>query len=147
MSFLTMAADLRSAVVEHHAVPRVLVVEPHAGIRHALLRLLRTYGLTVAEAADASGAFQAVQEWRPTVVVLEPRLADPAPDGQQLLRQMVAMDRRLKVVIYTGGEVDAAGLLSAGAYRVQRKGLGTAPGLLGEIGDAAAAYWQEPPDS
>lgn len=147
MNFIALAADLRAAVAEYQAGPRVLVVEPHAGIRQALLRLLRTHGLTVAEAADASGALQAVRDWHPTVVVLEPRLANPDPDGRRLIRLLLAIDRRLKVVAYTGAEVDAAGLLRAGTFRVLRKGLGTAPDLLGEIDAAATAYWHLPAES
>jgi DNA-binding NtrC family response regulator len=99
--------------------PRVLVVDPNATIRRAMVELLRLHELTVAEAADADGALTCLREWRPTVAVVDPRLRN-GDTWLHVLRLLQAMDPRLEVIISAAANdpLPAAEARSAGAFAV-----------------------------
>ena len=65
------------------AAQRVLIVEDDESARVGLTELTRTWGFTVAAAADGEEALAKVTEFRPTIIVSD--LVMPRMDGLQLL--------------------------------------------------------------
>lgn len=67
-------------------LPRMLVVDDDAKIRHLVVSYLRSEGWEVAEADDGEGAVRMVRERRPDLVILD--VVMPGMDGIEALRQI-----------------------------------------------------------
>jgi CheY-like chemotaxis protein len=65
---------------------RVLIVDDHEGMRKALTRLIRTWGHTVAVAAEGRAALSQISGFKPDVVVLDISL--PGMNGVELVRRV-----------------------------------------------------------
>ena len=65
---------------------RVLIVDDHEGMRKALTRLIRTWGHTVAVAAEGRTALSQISGFQPDVVVLDISL--PGMNGVELVRRV-----------------------------------------------------------
>ena len=103
----------------------VLVVEDHAGLRHALREGLTAYGFAVHEAADAAAAYALAPELTPDLVLLDWVLPG-GDDGIEACRRLRALAPASRVVILTGLDVDdddERSARDAGACTVLRKGL------------------------
>jgi CheY-like chemotaxis protein len=96
---------------------KVLVVEDDALARRALVDLLRSWGCTVIEAADAQEAQQALSSGcRPDIVASDIRL----PDGQSgidLLRRTRATLGRDIAAFLISGDTDSHVIMAASAAR------------------------------
>jgi DNA-binding NtrC family response regulator len=89
------------------AAQRVLIVEDDESARLGLTELVRTWGFTVAAAADGEQALTAVTEFRPTIVVSD--LVMPRMDGLQLLAALGDDLAHLYFVLLTAqGTVETA---------------------------------------
>jgi len=106
------AADVR---------PRVLVVDDDSGVRYTLREILEAEGLEVAEAEDGQAAIEAVEAFRPELVLTDLRM--PRLDGLELLRRLAARAPAPRVVLITahGSERQAVEAMKAGAYDYFRK--------------------------
>ncbi len=80
--------------------PHVLVVDDDPQVRDTLRLVLEGAGLTVAEAADGTGALAAVNEW--TEVVLLDMNLPGQPDGLGCLKRLRKRDADLKIVMVSG---------------------------------------------
>lgn len=82
---------------------RVAVVEDHPLLRSAVVRMLEPAGFQACgEAATAEEGYALVGRQRPDVVIVDIRLPDAT--GIELTRRLLARDRRVGVVIYTGSD-------------------------------------------
>ena len=89
------------------AVQRVLIVEDDESARVGLTELARTWGFTVASAADGEEALAKVTEFRPTIIVSD--LVMPRMDGLQLLGALGDDLAQLYFVLLTAqGTVETA---------------------------------------
>ncbi len=68
---------------------RVLVVDDEPDARDLLNHALRSYGAEVWVAASARAGLDALQQWRPDVVVAD--IGMPSEDGYELIREMRAL--------------------------------------------------------
>ena len=64
----------------------MLIVDDHEGMRKALTRLIRTWGHTVAVAAEGRTALSQISGFQPDVVVLDISL--PGMNGVELVRRV-----------------------------------------------------------
>jgi DNA-binding NarL/FixJ family response regulator len=79
-------------------MPRVLIVDDHAGFRAMARRLLQAAGYdVVGEAADGASAMQSVRQLRPDLVLLDIQLPDV--DGCDVARWLAAEDSPPAVVL------------------------------------------------
>jgi CheY-like chemotaxis protein len=79
----------------------VLVVEDNEAVRAQLVGTLSSQGLTVRAAANGHKALQALQTWRPKVMITD--LYMPEMEGLELIRLTRTMWRELKIVAMSGG--------------------------------------------
>jgi signal transduction histidine kinase len=79
---------------------RVLIVEDHADVRHALRTLLEHDGHTVYEAVDGAEGIEAAERLKPDVVLIDIGL--PRVDGYQVAQAIRAKLGRLRLVAVTG---------------------------------------------
>ena len=79
---------------------RVLIVEDHADVRHALRTLLEHDGHTVYEAVDGAEGIDAAERLKPDVVLIDIGL--PRVDGYQVAQAIRAKLGRLRLVAVTG---------------------------------------------
>jgi len=79
---------------------RVLIVEDHADVRHALRTLLEHDGHTVFEAIDGAEGIDAAERLKPDVVLIDIGL--PRMDGYQVAQAIRARLGRLRLVAVTG---------------------------------------------
>jgi CheY-like chemotaxis protein len=79
---------------------RVLIVEDHADVRHALRTLLEHEGHVVFEAIDGAEGIEAAERLKPDVVLIDIGL--PRVDGYQVAQALRAKLGRLRLVAVTG---------------------------------------------
>jgi len=116
----------------------ILLVDDHPVVREGYRRLLeRTPGYRViAEASDASSAYQAYQKTKPDVVVMD--LSLPGIGGIEALRHIRQWDRDARVLIFTmhSGAQFALKAFEAGAAGYVTKGSDAAE-LVNSVGIVA----------
>jgi len=87
----------------------VLVVDDEADIRELVSGVLEDEGYSVRSAADSSGALEAIDDRRPSLVLLDVWLQGSKLDGLQLLEQIKGRDPTLPVLMISGhGNLDTA---------------------------------------
>ena len=87
----------------------VLVVDDEADIRELVAGVLEDEGYTVRTAADSTGALEAIEERRPSLVLLDVWLQGSKLDGLQILEQVKRRDPTLPVIMISGhGNLDTA---------------------------------------
>ena len=87
----------------------VLVVDDEADIRELVSGVLEDEGYSVRSAADSSGALDAIDDRRPSLVLLDVWLQGSKLDGLQLLEQIKQRDPTLPVLMISGhGNLDTA---------------------------------------
>jgi two-component system nitrogen regulation response regulator NtrX len=87
----------------------VLVVDDEADIRELVSGVLEDEGYLVRTAADSSGALDAVDERRPSMVLLDVWLQGSRLDGLQLLQEIKRRDTSIPVLMISGhGNLDTA---------------------------------------
>src|SRR4030095_14120414 len=87
----------------------VLVVDDEADIRELVAGVLEDEGYAVRSAADSNGALDAIDERRPSLVLLDVWLQGSKMDGLQLLEQIKRRDPTLPVLMISGhGNLDTA---------------------------------------
>jgi two-component system nitrogen regulation response regulator NtrX len=87
----------------------VLVVDDEADIRELVAGVLEDEGYTVRTAADSTSALEAIEDRRPSLVLLDVWLQGSRLDGLQLLEQVKSRDPTLPVIMISGhGNLDTA---------------------------------------
>ena len=87
----------------------VLVVDDEADIRDLVAGVLEDEGYTVRTAADSTSALDAIEERRPSLVLLDVWLQGSKLDGLQILEQVKRRDQTLPVIMISGhGNLDTA---------------------------------------
>jgi two-component system nitrogen regulation response regulator NtrX len=87
----------------------VLVVDDEADIRELVSGVLEDEGYAVRTAADSTGALEAIDERRPSMVLLDVWLQGSRMDGLQLLQEIKRRDSTLPVLLISGhGNLDTA---------------------------------------
>src|SRR6476620_695665 len=87
----------------------VLVVDDEEDIRDLVAGVLEDEGYTVRTAADSTSALDAVEDRRPSLVLLDVWLQGSRLDGLQLLEAMKSRDPTLPVIMISGhGNLDTA---------------------------------------
>ncbi len=87
----------------------VLVVDDEADIRDLVAGVLEDEGYTVRTAADSTSALDAIEERRPSLVLLDVWLQGSRLDGLQILEQVKRRDPTLPVIMISGhGNLDTA---------------------------------------
>jgi two-component system nitrogen regulation response regulator NtrX len=87
----------------------VLVVDDEADIRELVAGVLEDEGYSVRSAADSTGALDAIDDRRPSLVLLDVWLQGSKLDGLQLLEQIKKRDATLPVLMISGhGNLDTA---------------------------------------
>ena len=87
----------------------VLVVDDEADIRELVSGVLEDEGYSVRSAADSNGALEAIDDRRPSLVLLDVWLQGSKLDGLQLLEQIKGRDPTLPVLMISGhGNLDTA---------------------------------------
>ncbi len=78
----------------------VLIVEDDSAFASSLRDVLEAHGLSVACAADAVAAVEAVQRFRPDVVLLDLKL--PVSNGYEVQRELRQLDPNVTILLMTG---------------------------------------------
>ncbi|MCF2514207.1 sigma-54 dependent transcriptional regulator [Sphingomonas sp. G124] len=87
----------------------VLVVDDEADIRELVSGVLEDEGYAVRSAADSSAALDAIDDRRPSLVLLDVWLQGSKMDGLQLLEQIKKRDPTLPILMISGhGNLDTA---------------------------------------
>ncbi len=87
----------------------VLVVDDEADIRELVSGVLEDEGYAVRSAADSTAALEAIDERRPSMVLLDVWLQGSRLDGLQLLQEIKRRDASLPVLLISGhGNLDTA---------------------------------------
>jgi len=87
----------------------VLVVDDEADIRELVSGVLEDEGYAVRTAADSTSALDAIEERRPSLVLLDVWLQGSKLDGLQLLEQIKRRDATLPILMISGhGNLDTA---------------------------------------
>jgi two-component system nitrogen regulation response regulator NtrX len=87
----------------------VLVVDDEADIRELVSGVLEDEGYAVRTAADSNAALDAIEERRPSMVLLDVWLQGSRLDGLQLLQEVKRRDSTLPVLMISGhGNLDTA---------------------------------------
>jgi len=87
----------------------VLVVDDEADIRELVAGVLEDEGYAVRTAADSTSALDAIEDRRPSLVLLDVWLQGSRLDGLQLLEQIKSRDATLPVIMISGhGNLDTA---------------------------------------
>jgi len=87
----------------------VLVVDDEADIRELVAGVLEDEGYAVRTAADSSSALEAIEDRRPSLLLLDVWLQGSRLDGLQLLEQVKSRDPTLPVIMISGhGNLDTA---------------------------------------
>src|SRR5215218_1299927 len=87
----------------------VLVVDDEADIRDLVSGVLEDEGYAVRTAADSSSALEAVEDRRPSMVLLDVWLQGSRLDGIQLLQEIKRRDPTIPVLMISGhGNLDTA---------------------------------------
>ena len=87
----------------------VLVVDDEADIRELVSGVLEDEGFSVRSAADSTTALEAIEERRPSLVLLDVWLQGSRLDGLQILQEVKRRDPNLPVLMISGhGNLDTA---------------------------------------
>src|SRR5215211_5142068 len=87
----------------------VLVVDDEADIRELVSGVLEDEGFTVRAAGDSTAALEAIEERRPSLVLLDVWLQGSRLDGLQILQEIKHRDSTLPVLMISGhGNLDTA---------------------------------------
>ncbi len=87
----------------------VLVVDDEADIRDLVSGVLEDEGYSVRSAADSTAALDAIEERRPSLVLLDVWLQGSRMDGLQILQEIKRRDPNLPVLMISGhGNLDTA---------------------------------------
>ena len=87
----------------------VLVVDDEADIRELVSGVLEDEGFSVRSAADSTAALEAIEERRPSLVLLDVWLQGSRLDGLQILQEVKRRDPNLPVLMISGhGNLDTA---------------------------------------
>ena len=87
----------------------VLVVDDEADIRELVSGVLEDEGYAVRTAADSSSALDAIEDRRPSLVLLDVWLQGSRMDGLQMLQEVKRRDPNLPVLMISGhGNLDTA---------------------------------------
>jgi len=87
----------------------VLVVDDEADIRELVSGVLEDEGYSVRTAADSTAALEAIEERRPSLVLLDVWLQGSRMDGLQILQEVKRRDPNLPVLMISGhGNLDTA---------------------------------------
>jgi two-component system nitrogen regulation response regulator NtrX len=87
----------------------VLVVDDEADIRELVSGVLEDEGYTVRTAADSTATLEAIEERRPSMVLLDVWLQGSRLDGLQLLQEVKRRDPTIPVLMISGhGNLDTA---------------------------------------
>jgi two-component system nitrogen regulation response regulator NtrX len=87
----------------------VLVVDDEADIRELVSGVLEDEGYAVRTAADSTAALEAIDERRPSMVLLDVWLQGSRLDGLQLLQEIKRRDASIPVLLISGhGNLDTA---------------------------------------
>ena len=87
----------------------VLVVDDEADIRDLVAGVLEDEGYSVRTAADSDAALEAIEDRRPSLVLLDVWLQGSRQDGLQVLEQVKKRDSTLPVIMISGhGNLDTA---------------------------------------
>jgi two-component system nitrogen regulation response regulator NtrX len=87
----------------------VLVVDDEADIRELVAGVLEDEGYAVRTAADSTSALDAIEDRRPSLVLLDVWLQGSRLDGLQLLEQIKSRDVTVPVIMISGhGNLDTA---------------------------------------
>jgi two-component system nitrogen regulation response regulator NtrX len=87
----------------------VLVVDDEADIRDLVSGVLEDEGYSVRTAADSNSALEAVEERRPSMVLLDVWLHGSRLDGLQLLQEIKGRDPSIPILMISGhGNLDTA---------------------------------------
>jgi len=87
----------------------VLVVDDEADIRELVSGVLEDEGYTVRTAADSNQTLDAIEERRPSMVLLDVWLQGSKLDGLQLLQEIKQRDSTIPVLVISGhGNLDTA---------------------------------------
>src|SRR5256885_16601437 len=96
----------------------VLVVDDEADIRELVSGVLEDEGYAVRTAADSSQTLDAIEERRPSMVLLDVWLQGSKLDGLQLLQEVKRRDPTIPVLVISGhGNLDTAGAGGGGGGR------------------------------
>ena len=101
----------------------VLVVDDEADIRELVSGVLEDEGYAVRTAADSSQTLEAVEERRPSMVLLDVWLQGSKLDGLELLQEIKRRDPTIPVLMISGhGNLDTAvAAVREGADRFHRE--------------------------
>lgn len=96
----------------------ILIVDDEADIRDLIAGILDDEGFKTRTAGDSDSALAAIQERRPSMVVLDIWLQGSKLDGLELLDEIKSQDAELPVVIISGhGNIETAvSAIKRGAY-------------------------------
>ena len=87
----------------------VLVVDDEADIRELVSGVLEDEGYAVRTAADSTAAIEAIEDRRPSLVLLDVWLQGSKLDGLQILEEIKRRDTSLPVIVISGhGNLDTA---------------------------------------
>jgi two-component system nitrogen regulation response regulator NtrX len=87
----------------------VLVVDDEADIRELVAGVLEDEGYSVRTAADSTHALDAIEDRRPSLVLLDVWLQGSRLDGLQLLEEVKSRDPTLPIIMISGhGNLDTA---------------------------------------
>ena len=87
----------------------VLVVDDEADIRELVSGVLEDEGYAVRTAADSTTALEAIEERRPSLLLLDVWLQGSRLDGLQILQEVKRRDPNLPVLMISGhGNLDTA---------------------------------------
>src|ERR671933_991462 len=87
----------------------VLVVDDEADIRELVSGVLEDEGYAVRTAGDSSATLEAIEERRPSMVLLDVWLQGSRLDGLQLLQEIKRRDSTIPVLMISGhGNLDTA---------------------------------------
>ena len=87
----------------------ILVVDDEADIRELVSGVLEDEGYAVRTAADSTAALEAIEERRPSLLLLDVWLQGSRLDGLQILQEVKRRDPNLPVLMISGhGNLDTA---------------------------------------
>src|SRR6516164_1149058 len=87
----------------------ILIVDDERDIRELVAGVLGDEGYDCRTAADSDGALAAIDQRRPSLVLLDVWLHGSAMDGLEVLDAMKAREPDLPVIIFSGhGNIDTA---------------------------------------
>ncbi len=86
--------------IQHYPAASILLVDDDAAARFSVAEFLEGQLFQVVQAADGSEAWEIFQQQTPSLVITDLRM--PRMDGLQLLRQIMASERSVPVIVFSG---------------------------------------------